>query len=150
MHIQSCEINCGTKSWDTLRFYWSVPHSTLKSGLHLSRVINTWLELSFSSPSFIPVCMTNCPTLIVTVGLPARGKTYISKKLTRYLNWIGVPTRGTASLRTVSSSHWCLINFIETRHINSRGQREMILGYVSRVSRLRERWSQVSLPMSFP
>uniref|UniRef100_A0A8C6U4K1 6-phosphofructo-2-kinase/fructose-2,6-biphosphatase 4a n=1 Tax=Neogobius melanostomus TaxID=47308 RepID=A0A8C6U4K1_9GOBI len=39
------------------------------------------------------ICMTNCPTLIVTVGLPARGKTYISKKLTRYLNWIGVPTR---------------------------------------------------------
>ncbi|XP_003982212.1 6-phosphofructo-2-kinase/fructose-2,6-bisphosphatase 4 isoform X2 [Panthera pardus] len=39
------------------------------------------------------VCMTNCPTLIVMVGLPARGKTYISKKLTRYLNWIGVPTR---------------------------------------------------------
>ena len=38
--------------------------------------------------------MTNCPTLIVTVGLPARGKTYISKKLTRYLNWIGVPTKG--------------------------------------------------------
>uniref|UniRef100_A0A8C1B222 6-phosphofructo-2-kinase/fructose-2,6-biphosphatase 4a n=1 Tax=Cyprinus carpio carpio TaxID=630221 RepID=A0A8C1B222_CYPCA len=39
------------------------------------------------------VCMTNCPTLIVTVGLPARGKTYISKKLTRYLNWIDVPTK---------------------------------------------------------
>ncbi|XP_028302492.1 6-phosphofructo-2-kinase/fructose-2,6-bisphosphatase 4b isoform X2 [Gouania willdenowi] len=39
------------------------------------------------------VCMTNCPTLIVTVGLPARGKTYIAKKLTRYLNWIGVPTK---------------------------------------------------------
>ncbi|XP_047665697.1 6-phosphofructo-2-kinase/fructose-2,6-bisphosphatase 4-like [Tachysurus fulvidraco] len=39
------------------------------------------------------VCMTNCPTLIVTVGLPARGKTYISKKLTRYLNWTGVPTK---------------------------------------------------------
>lgn len=31
------------------------------------------------------------------VGLPARGKTYISKKLTRYLNWIGVPTKGEAS-----------------------------------------------------
>lgn len=29
------------------------------------------------------------------VGLPARGKTYISKKLTRYLNWIGMPTKGT-------------------------------------------------------
>lgn len=44
--------------------------------------------------------MTNCPTLIVTVGLPARGKTYISKKLTRYLNWIGVPTRGTPRLQS--------------------------------------------------
>ncbi|XP_078276391.1 6-phosphofructo-2-kinase/fructose-2,6-bisphosphatase 2-like isoform X3 [Rhinoraja longicauda] len=37
--------------------------------------------------------MTNSPTLIVMVGLPARGKTYVSKKLTRYLNWIGVPTK---------------------------------------------------------
>uniref|UniRef100_A0A4W4FT54 6-phosphofructo-2-kinase domain-containing protein n=1 Tax=Electrophorus electricus TaxID=8005 RepID=A0A4W4FT54_ELEEL len=36
---------------------------------------------------------TNSPTMIVLVGLPARGKTYISKKLTRYLNWIGVPTK---------------------------------------------------------
>ncbi|XP_070558322.1 6-phosphofructo-2-kinase/fructose-2,6-bisphosphatase-like isoform X2 [Ptychodera flava] len=40
----------------------------------------------------------SCPiahpqTVIVMVGLPARGKTYISKKLTRYLNWIGIPTR---------------------------------------------------------
>lgn len=37
---------------------------------------------------------TNSPTMIVMVGLPARGKTYISRKLTRYLNWIGVPTQG--------------------------------------------------------
>lgn len=47
--------------------------------------------------------MTNCPTLIVMVGLPARGKTYISKKLTRYLNWIGVPTRG-----ELAGSRWAL------------------------------------------
>jgi len=32
----------------------------------------------------------NAPTLIVMVGLPARGKTYIAKKLCRYLNWIGI------------------------------------------------------------
>lgn len=36
---------------------------------------------------------TNSPTMIIMVGLPARGKTYISKKLTRYLNWIGTPTK---------------------------------------------------------
>ncbi len=28
--------------------------------------------------------------LICMVGLPARGKTYISRKLARYLTWIGV------------------------------------------------------------
>ncbi|XP_057711897.1 6-phosphofructo-2-kinase/fructose-2,6-bisphosphatase 3 isoform X3 [Corythoichthys intestinalis] len=37
--------------------------------------------------------MANPPTVIVMVGLPARGKTYISRKLTRYLNWIGKPTK---------------------------------------------------------
>ncbi|XP_043931787.1 6-phosphofructo-2-kinase/fructose-2,6-bisphosphatase 3-like isoform X2 [Protopterus annectens] len=37
--------------------------------------------------------LANSPTVIVMVGLPARGKTYISKKLTRYLNWAGVPTK---------------------------------------------------------
>ncbi|KAM8831029.1 6-phosphofructo-2-kinase/fructose-2,6-bisphosphatase 1 [Synchiropus picturatus] len=37
--------------------------------------------------------LCNSPTMIVMVGLPARGKTYISKKLTRYLNWIGVSTK---------------------------------------------------------
>lgn len=30
--------------------------------------------------------------LLVLVGLPARGKTYISRKLTRYLQWIGYNT----------------------------------------------------------
>jgi len=31
---------------------------------------------------------------IILVGLPARGKTYISQKLARYLNWIGFKTSG--------------------------------------------------------
>lgn len=35
----------------------------------------------------------NIPNVIVMVGLPARGKTYIAKKLTRYLNWIGISTK---------------------------------------------------------
>ncbi|KAJ8245564.1 hypothetical protein GJAV_G00272120 [Gymnothorax javanicus] len=37
--------------------------------------------------------LANPPTVIVMVGLPARGKTYMSKKLTRYLNWTGLPTK---------------------------------------------------------
>ncbi|CAB4057069.1 6-phosphofructo-2-kinase/fructose-2,6-bisphosphatase 2,6-phosphofructo-2-kinase/fructose-2,6-bisphosphatase 4,6-phosphofructo-2-kinase/fructose-2,6-bisphosphatase 1,6-phosphofructo-2-kinase/fructose-2,6-bisphosphatase,6-phosphofructo-2-kinase/fructose-2,6-bisphosphatase 3 [Lepeophtheirus salmonis] len=36
---------------------------------------------------------TSTPHVIALVGLPARGKTYISKKLSRYLNWIGVDTK---------------------------------------------------------
>lgn len=36
---------------------------------------------------------SSTPHLIALVGLPARGKTYISKKLNRYLNWIGVDTK---------------------------------------------------------
>ena len=35
------------------------------------------------------------PSVIVMVGLPARGKTYMAKKLTRYFNWLGIDTRGT-------------------------------------------------------
>uniref|UniRef100_UPI00358F082A 6-phosphofructo-2-kinase/fructose-2, 6-bisphosphatase 4-like n=1 Tax=Myxine glutinosa TaxID=7769 RepID=UPI00358F082A len=33
------------------------------------------------------------PTLVVMVGLPARGKTSMAIKLARYLNWLGFPTR---------------------------------------------------------
>ncbi|GFY38196.1 hypothetical protein TNIN_235943 [Trichonephila inaurata madagascariensis] len=35
----------------------------------------------------------NLPHVIAMVGLPARGKTYIAKKLTHYLNWIGIKTK---------------------------------------------------------
>lgn len=33
------------------------------------------------------------PLVLVMVGLPARGKTYIARKLARYLNWLGVSAR---------------------------------------------------------
>ena len=44
---------------------------------------------SWPSKSFV-----NVPVCLAMVGLPARGKTYIARKLARYLNWIGVETRG--------------------------------------------------------
>jgi len=34
------------------------------------------------------------PCAVVMVGLPARGKTYMAKKLARYLNWVGLETQG--------------------------------------------------------
>jgi len=35
----------------------------------------------------------NTPMIVAMVGLPARGKTYISTRLSRYLNWVGIKTR---------------------------------------------------------
>uniref|UniRef100_A0A8C9YXE7 6-phosphofructo-2-kinase/fructose-2,6-biphosphatase 4b n=1 Tax=Sander lucioperca TaxID=283035 RepID=A0A8C9YXE7_SANLU len=68
-------------------------------------LLKVCVSLSLSLSLSLSVCMTNCPTLIVTVGLPARGKTYISKKLTRYLNWIGV----TLSLCLLSFHSQCAL-----------------------------------------
>ncbi|EDV25833.1 6-phosphofructo-2-kinase/fructose-2,6-bisphosphatase 2 [Trichoplax sp. H2] len=45
--------------------------------------------------TFLAPCpkLCNVPTVIVMVGLPARGKTFIARKLTHYLNWIGYKTK---------------------------------------------------------
>ncbi|PAA77053.1 hypothetical protein BOX15_Mlig025895g4 [Macrostomum lignano] len=48
-------------------------------------------KLYSTSHAYVPEGVK--PIIIVLVGLPARGKTYISKKLTRYLNWVGVSTK---------------------------------------------------------
>ena len=46
----------------------------------------------YVAPSRPPVI--NSKLCIALVGLPARGKTYIAKKLSRYLRWIGLDTKG--------------------------------------------------------
>ncbi|VDP25837.1 unnamed protein product [Schistosoma margrebowiei] len=42
---------------------------------------------------FVDSCSDDEKTVVVLVGLPARGKSYISTKLSRYLNWVGINTR---------------------------------------------------------
>ncbi|XP_034846285.1 6-phosphofructo-2-kinase/fructose-2,6-bisphosphatase 1 isoform X5 [Mirounga angustirostris] len=69
----------GELTQNRLQKIW-IPHSSGSSRLQRRR--------GSSIPQF-----TNSPTMVIMVGLPARGKTYISTKLTRYLNWIGTPTK---------------------------------------------------------
>ncbi|CAL4108178.1 unnamed protein product, partial [Meganyctiphanes norvegica] len=35
----------------------------------------------------------NIPHIVAMVGLPARGKTYMARKLTHYLNWVGIKSK---------------------------------------------------------
>ncbi|KAK3739730.1 hypothetical protein QZH41_016177 [Actinostola sp. cb2023] len=59
-----------------------------KSTIHCS---DYKYKLDCTLPEYSPR-FANVPTVIVLVGLPARGKTYIAKKLGRYLNWISIQT----------------------------------------------------------
>merc|ERR1719300_1119216 len=65
--------------------------SQVKFGCHLATPAQV-PSLNKRSPGVQSSC-TSTPHVIAMVGLPARGKTYISKKLSRYLNWIGIHTK---------------------------------------------------------
>ena len=54
----------------------------------------TFIATDHPYPDYYNPRFVNIPTVIVLVGLPARGKTYVAKKLGRYLNWIGIKTKG--------------------------------------------------------
>ncbi|KAL6092005.1 hypothetical protein STEG23_001330, partial [Scotinomys teguina] len=75
-------------------------HSVDLAALKLTE-IHLLLPPSAGIKASIPQ-FTNSPTMVIMVGLPARGKTYISTKLTRYLNWIGTPTKGQYRREAVS------------------------------------------------
>lgn len=68
--------------------------SEVWGGMHLSTQVSVGKgeTLAKRSPG-VRASSTSLPHVIALVGLPARGKTYISKKMTRYLNWIGMNTR---------------------------------------------------------
>ncbi|XP_066524393.1 6-phosphofructo-2-kinase/fructose-2,6-bisphosphatase 3 isoform X1 [Hoplias malabaricus] len=60
--------------------------------------------------------LANPPTVIVMVGLPARGKTYMSRKLTRYLNWVGMPTKvfNVGEYRREAVKHYSSYDFFKS------------------------------------
>ncbi len=64
--------------------------SPVNKGLHFA--ISSGQREAASSRNGSSSSTASTPHIIAMVGLPARGKTYISKKLNRYLNWIGVDT----------------------------------------------------------
>lgn len=60
------------------------------------------------------------------VGLPARGKTYISRKLTRYLNWIGVNTKvfNLGEYRREMAGAHCKHSFFDPNNTDGMSVRE--------------------------
>lgn len=86
-----------SRRWLTSEGQTSPPHSRV--GFLLMRLTHVCMSVSCVAWASY---MTNSPTVIVMIGLPARGKTYMSKKLTRYLNWIGVPTKGSTMTERLS------------------------------------------------
>lgn len=56
-------------------------------------IINIVFVDQFAYPGVRPHYI-NVSHMIIMVGLPARGKTYIARKLCRYLNWCGISAKG--------------------------------------------------------
>lgn len=81
----------GLSSSQTQPVFTLLPTYVHVCSIHVCTCI-IYLWLPYTAPHCPPV--TNSLICIAMVGLPARGKTYIAKKLARYLRWIGLNTKG--------------------------------------------------------
>ncbi|KAL6436459.1 hypothetical protein ACFW04_004744 [Cataglyphis niger] len=96
-------ISCGL-SFSLARFLPSPTTASIVRSIP-RRMTDSEIEMHYTPPTSDTILtkpfpirgeranFVNKPHVIAMVGLPARGKTYISKKLCRYLNWIGISTK---------------------------------------------------------
>jgi len=98
-HSLSSSLTCSPFREDCENSRLHRKASKVEFGYHLTTSVNIKggecgdsPVLSKRSPG-VKTSTSSTPHVIAMVGLPARGKTFISKKLTRYLNWIGVNTK---------------------------------------------------------
>ena len=64
--------------------------------------------------------------IICLVGLPARGKSYLSKKMARYLNWVGLKARifNIGMYRRTFVSGTCDSNYFDQNNEEALKERE--------------------------
>ncbi|KAJ7383560.1 6-phosphofructo-2-kinase/fructose-2,6-bisphosphatase 2 [Desmophyllum pertusum] len=98
-------------------------------------------------PEYYPR-FVNAPTVITLVGLPARGKTYMAKKLGRYLNWIGIKTKvfnvGEYRRRAVGSDK--LHDFFRVDNTEAyKKRRQCAIACLEDVSKFLNRGGQVAI-----